>query len=472
MKTLLILMVVCLSALARVVLASPASLPVEFTSALSQSGVPLESVAVFVQAVDATEPILLHQAQKAMNPASTMKLVTSYAGLELLSPAYRWKTEVYYDGTLVQGLLSGNLYIKGYGDPSLMVADFWRLLNAIRQAGVREITGDIVIDSSAFASAYKTSAAFDGDGVRAYNALPNASLINLNAVSFRFDADASNVNISIEPALPALKVRNQLKVGRADCAGWRNRLGYDVKRDGDTAVVTFSGVYPSDCKEKYMELIVFDNATYTGHLFKELWRQLGGSFNGATLQKTVPANASLFYSYESDAIAGILRDINKWSNNVMARQVLLTLGLKKGAPATEAKGAQVIKEWVQAKGWQFDELVIENGAGLSRKERISAAHMGQMLVGAYQSPVMPELMSSLPIIALDGTMKKRMVDSPIQGRAHLKTGSLTGVFALAGYVLANNGKRYALVLMVNHANAAGTKKAQDALLEWVYNNAQ
>lgn len=472
MKTILIVLCLLWNVIANQAVALGASLPTEFTSALSQSGVPADSVAVFVQDVDAAEPILLHQAQKAMNPASTMKLVTTYAGLEILSPAYRWKTEIYHDGALAQGVLSGNLYIKGYGDPSLMASDFWRLLNAIRQAGVKEITGDIVIDSSAFASAYKTSATFDGDGVRAYNALPNASLINLNAVSFRFDADASTVNISVDPALPALNVRNQLKIGKGDCAGWRNRLGYDVKRDGDTAVVTFSGVYPRDCKEKYMELIVFENATYTGHLFKQLWAQLGGKFNGATMEKTVPANATLLYSYESDAIAAILRDINKWSNNVMARQVLLTLGLNKGVPSTESKGAQVIKEWTQAKGWQFDELVIENGSGLSRKERISAAHMGHMLVDAYQSPVMPELMSSLPIIALDGTMKKRMVDSPIQGRAHLKTGSLTGVFALAGYVLAKNGKRYVLVMMVNHANAAGTKKAQDALLEWVYNNAQ
>ena len=152
----------------------------------------------------------------------------------------------------------------------------------------------------------------------------------------------------------------------------------------------------------------------------------------------------------------------------MARQLLLTLGLKKGAPATETKCAQVIKEWLAAKQLPMDELVIENGSGLSRKERMSAEHMAQLLVAAYRSPVMPELMSSLPILSLDGTMKKRMLGSTMEGRAHLKTGSLTGVFALAGYVHAKNGKRYALSLMINHPKAASTKAAQDALLDWVY----
>lgn len=464
MKKLFILL--CLSCPA---FAGPAGLPTEVVNALNAAGVPKDNVAVFVQAVDDTAPIVSHQAQKAMNPASTMKLVTTYAGLEILKPSYRWKTEFYQDAEVAQGILNGNLYMKGYGDPSLMAANLWRMLNALRQTGLKHISGDLIIDSSAFASAYKSSGEFDGDDMRAYNALPNATLINLNAVSFRFDADATSVNISVEPDLPAVKVRNALKVGKGDCAGWRNRLGYDVKREANTAVVTFSGVFPNECSEKYMELIVFDHTQYAGHLFKQIWTQLGGTLDGTVLQQAVPNHARLVYRYESDAIPAVLRDINKWSNNVMARQVLLTLGLKKGQPATEAKGAQVIQDWLQAKGWQFDELVIENGSGLSRKERISAAHMGQMLVGAYQSPVMPELISSLPIIGLDGTMKKRMQGAGLEGRAHLKTGSLTGVFALAGYVLANNGKRYVLVMMVNHAKSANTKLTQDTLLEWVYN---
>ena len=153
----------------------------------------------------------------------------------------------------------------------------------------------------------------------------------------------------------------------------------------------------------------------------------------------------------------------------MARQLLLTIAAEtQGAPATEAKGEAAIKQWLASKNIQADELVIENGSGLSRIERISAAHLGQMLLNAFQSPIMPELMASLSIMGLDGTAQKRLKDSSLAGRAHLKTGSLDGVSAIAGYVLDKNNKRHVLVMMVNHANAAASKNAQDALLESVF----
>lgn len=152
----------------------------------------------------------------------------------------------------------------------------------------------------------------------------------------------------------------------------------------------------------------------------------------------------------------------------MARQLLLTLAAEKsGTPATEVKGAEAIKAWLAGKGLRFDELVIENGSGLSRIERISAEHLGKMLVAAFRSPVMPELMASLPILAADGTVKKRLNDSQANGRAHLKTGSLDGVSAFAGYEIDANNHRHVLVMMVNHPKAAASKAAQDALIEWV-----
>ena len=158
----------------------------------------------------------------------------------------------------------------------------------------------------------------------------------------------------------------------------------------------------------------------------------------------------------------------------MARQLLLTLVIEKQSlPATEEKGAQVLKDWMASKNNDAKELVIENGSGLSRTERISAAHLGALLVSAYHSAIMPELMASLPILALDGTLKKRLNDSAIynaiQGRAHLKTGSIDGVSAIAGYVLDAKNRRHVLVMLVNNAKAEQSKKAQDALIEWTYN---
>lgn len=154
----------------------------------------------------------------------------------------------------------------------------------------------------------------------------------------------------------------------------------------------------------------------------------------------------------------------------MARQLLLTIAAEKnGLPATESKGAATVNTWLLGKGFNFNELIVENGSGLSRIERISAEHLGRMLVSAYNSPIMPELMASMPILAQDGTIKKRLNDSLSNGRAHLKTGSIDGVSAIAGYVIDANSHRHVLVMLINHAKAAASKNAQDALIEWAFN---
>jgi serine-type D-Ala-D-Ala carboxypeptidase/endopeptidase (penicillin-binding protein 4) len=217
---------------------------------------------------------------------------------------------------------------------------------------------------------------------------------------------------------------------------------------------------------------VFDDEKYAFYTFKKLWKELGGKFSGKLKVQDVPIGATKILEQQSDPLGYVLRDINKWSNNLMARQLLLTIAAEKnGAPATEAKGEAAIKTWLASKDQKFDELVIENGSGLSRIERISAAHLGQLLVTAYNSPIMPELMASLSITGLDGTAQKRLKDTNLQGRAHLKTGSLDGVSAIAGYVLDSQNKRKIIVMIINHAKAGASKNAQDALIEWVFNNA-
>lgn len=451
-----------------------AELPIKVLSELKKIGLPAENVSVYVQPL-AEQPALLkpalleHQATAALNPASTMKLLTSYASLSLLGPAYRWKTEIYSDGPLQNGILNGNLYIKGYGDPNFSTDDFSRLLNRLHQAGVQEIKGDLIIDNSYFSSKAQSAGSFDGEFARAYNATPSAFLLNQKTSSFRFDADTDRVTISMEPDLREITVNNQLKLGNVDCTGWRNALSYDVKQQSGLATVTFNGIYPANCNEKYLELLALDEVNFDYHLFRKTWKAIGGDFNGKVRMQTVPPNATKLLQQDSKTLAQILPDMNKWSNNLTARQLLLTIAAEKMAmPATEENAVFTVKQWLNSQGLQFNELVVENGSGLSRIERISAQHMGQLLTHAYYSPVMPELISSLPIAALDGTMQRRLKGSVVQGRAHLKTGTINGVYTLAGYVLGQHGERYVIVFMANDAKAAYTKPAQDALLEWVY----
>lgn len=451
-----------------------AELPTEVAESLKKAGIPLTSVAVYVQPIDAATPSVSHNADKSLNPASVMKLVTTYAALDMLTPAYRWKTEVYRDGSLENGVLNGNLIIKGKGDPSFKAQEFWRLLMSLQQAGVKEIKGDLIIDKSHFAKnigSRKTfdDGAFDKEKWRAYNAEPSAFLVNGRSTSFKFVATESNVNVSQEFELPEIKIINQMKLSNADCGEWRSRFGYTVKQTELSSIVTFSGSFSPDCGERYLELSVLDDEKYAFYTFKKLWRELGGVFNGGLKIQEVPLDAPKILEQTSEPLGYVVRDINKWSNNLMARQLLLTIAAEKiGLPATEAKGMSAITAWLAQKTLKFDELVVENGSGLSRTERISAQHLGQLLVSAYHSAIMPEFMASFSVAGLDGTAQKRLNGTQIEGRAHLKTGSIDGVSAIAGYVLDNQHKRHVLVMLVNDKKAGTSKNAQDALIEWVY----
>ncbi len=470
-----------------------AELPSSVIDALKKAGIPQESVAVVVRSVDGLHENVIHNATSSFNPASVMKLVTTNAALDLLTPAFRWKTEIYQNGLVNNGVLSGDLIIKAYGDPSFKAQEFWRLLMTLQQAGIKEITGNLVIDKSYFANdiakniVHKSS--FDNEPWRAYNAMPSAFLVNGRSSSFKFVADASdavNGRVHIEPefSLPELQIINEVKWSQSACGDWRSHVAYTVKTEDSKdvaaktsgAVATFNGTFSPDCGERYLELSVFDDEQYAFYTFKKLWLELGGKFSGQLKIQEKPASAVKVLEQLSDPLGYVVRDINKWSNNLMARQLLLTIAAEKTLlPATEINGATAIKNWLASKSFNgkslnFDELVIENGSGLSRTERISAEHLSQMLVSAYNSPVMPEFISSLPILSLDGTAKKRLKDSPVSARAHLKTGSLEGVSTIAGYVLDKDNKRQVIVMMVNHAKAGASKVAQDALIEWVYSH--
>lgn len=446
-----------------------AELPASVAAELRKVGIPQDAVAVAVQPLDANAPVILHNASKPMNPASVMKLVTTYAALEALTPAYRWKTEVFRNGTLNNGVLEGDLFIKGYGDPSFKAQDFWRLLMTLQQAGIQKINGNLVIDKSVFADEVSQRTTFDDETWRAYNAMPSAFLVSGRSTSFKFSVQDGKVKVDQEFELPEIQIVNQMKFRQNGCGDWRNYFSYTVLQKNGGVVVTFTGSYSPECEERYLELSVLSDTQYAFYTFKKIWTQLGGQFNGQLQIASVPLTAQKITTHYSEPLSQVMHDINKWSNNLMARQLMLTVGLEFGSamPVTEKTAATAIQEVLARKGLFFDELVLENGSGLSRVERISAEHLMQMLVRAFKSPVMPDFMASLPILGLDGTTKKRLVDSTLQGRAQLKTGSLNGVTTIAGYLLDASLRRYAVVFLINLPNAAQGRKAQDALLEAV-----
>jgi D-alanyl-D-alanine carboxypeptidase/D-alanyl-D-alanine-endopeptidase (penicillin-binding protein 4) len=450
--------------------AHAAGLPTTVVDALKRGAIPQNAVATYVQEVSGPVPRIAINSTTGFNPASTMKLVTSDAALEILGPAFTWKTQVYATGTQSGDVLNGDLVIKGSGDPKLVTEKFWQFLRQIRAAGIREIRGNLILDRSVFEDTSYDASHFDGDPLKPYNAGPDALLLNYKALAFHFLPDASRrvVSVSVDPPLAAYPITAPV-FSDGPCTDWQAKLQPALDRNG----TRFAGAFPAACGEKtwYLHPYQMTHAEYFGLVFRQLWTDVGGVFKGSIIDGVSPPNARLVTEWQSPALPEVVRDINKYSNNVMARQLLLTLAsdvLK--VPATSERGARVIKTWLTAKGIDASQLVIENGSGLSRTERISAEAMGRMLVAAFQSPVMPELMSALPLVGFDGTMRKRLLTQTVAGRAHIKTGSLNDVRAVAGYVLAASGKRYAVVCIINHINAPSGQAAHDALLQWIYEN--
>ncbi len=447
-----------------------AQLPPPVAQALARAGIPETSAGVYVQEIGAAEPLVAHRAEQGFNPASVMKLVTTYAGLELLGPAHQWSTDIYTEGVMLQDVLVGNLIIKGGGDPKFTIENFWLLLRALRAKGVREIRGDLLLDRSLFANDHPDPGRFDGEPTQPYNTTPDALLTNFKTFTLTFapDAEGKGVRITVDPPSAKLHIVNNLTLAEGACGNWLGRIKTQVQDSGDTARLTFAGPYARQCGEQANYYSVLGHREYVGGLFQHLWRDLGGVFNGRVRDGDANANAIKVVSQRSPALSEIVRDINKFSNNVMARQLLLSIGASAGGAATPDRATRVVQQFFAGKGLPMPQLVIENGSGLSRIERVSARDLGQMLQAAFRSPVMPEFIASMPLVGVDGTMIRRLTNSGVAGQAHIKTGLITGVRAMAGYVLDAKGRRVSVVLLINHANSHNGNAVQDALLRWVH----
>lgn len=447
--------------------ARAADLPAVFASALKQAGIPPDHVAVVVQPLDAAQPVLSHNPEAAMNPASVMKLVTSFAALNQLGPGYAWTTDIWADGPIENGVLNGDLVIKGNGDPGLTLERVWLLQRALRARGVHHIRGNLVLDTSHFDLPPTDPGAFDGEPLAAYNATPGALVANFNALALRLKPDGEQVLIVPEIALPGVALSSQLVLdGGIECNGWKDGIKPFVPGDQPLTLVV-GGRYPRGCGEQLLTLNLFEPAATFDYIFRGLWAEAGGTLSGATVAGNAPATEPLL-RFESEPLTDALTRLNKYSNNLMTRNLFLTLGAESyGAPATLDKGARAVRAALAQRGISTRKLVLENGSGLSRIERISAASLSQLLGAAYRSPLFAEFESALPIVAIDGTLKRRFNGSALAGNAHLKTGSLRDVSALAGYLYSARGQRVGFVMLVNHANARRSEAAQRALLEWV-----
>lgn len=448
-------------------LALAAQVPAPVRAALARAAVPQSAVAIVVQPADGARPTLAHNAEVAMNPASVMKIVTAYAALDLLGPSFTFKTDVLVAGELAGGILAGDVVLRGGGDPKLTYERLWQVAHQLRARGVREIRGDVIVDRGYFALPPHDPARFDNDPRRAYNVGADALLVNFQAVDFRFVPEATGLRITAEPDLPNLQVLSRVSLTNEPCASWRRNLKHEVEARGLIATVVFSGSMPAACGERSWPLSVLDGPAFTESTLRWVWSEAGGVLRGKVRAGATPLDARLFYRHESEPLANLVRDMNKFSNNVMARHLFLALSAERGAPGDAEASARIVREWLRGRGLAAPDLVLENGSGLSRGERASAGTLAAILRDAWLSALMPEMVASFPIYGVDGTLRTRRGVGAV-GEAHLKGGTLADVQALAGYVVDRQGRRWITVMIVNHAHAGAAQPALDALVEWVH----
>lgn len=448
-------------------------LPPSVQRVLDGHGLDTAGLSIVVQAVEAEQPLLAINPGTLRSPASTIKLLTTFAALDLLGPAYSWRTEAWINGDLSEGRLNGDLILRGGGDPYLTTERFWSFLRDLNARGLRYIDGDLVIDNSYFDPEPEDPGAFDGQPWRTYNVTPDALLVNLKAVQFRVyrPAGGGRPRVITDPVLANLKIDNRIGTAKGPCRGFQRGVAIDLPEGLGGNAVQLSGRFPAGCREYSLYRTVMTPPQFAYGVFKPLWQQLGGSLSGDVRTGAVPDDAERFSTFDSVPLAEIVRNVNKFSNNVMTRQLLLTMGAEKESePGTAAKGREVINRWLTDLGLETEGIFVDNGSGLSRETRIPAGVMAELLMTAWRHPYMPEFIASMPLSGMDGTMRNRFRGTTLAGHLHVKTGRLDDVYAIAGYVHARSGTRYVVVVFHNDKDVhrGPGRELQDALLRWVF----
>lgn len=483
---------------------SRGALPASAAQALAAAAVPADALAAVALPLGHAGPAWGVRAEVPMQPGSTMKLVTSVVALDRLGPGHRGHTALKSAARLADGVLQGDLWLEGGADPDLGLAAFWALLVELRAAGVRRIEGDLVVDRRRFNPARADLGAppFDDGTEWPYNVIPDALGLADALLPVEIDAGADAVTARTVPPLAGIEVRSRMTLAERRCIDWEDdwKPPRQVQAEG-ALTVELHGSFPRDCRRR-VALQVVDRQRLTEAIFRTLWAELGGAFSGRVIEA---APEAALYAAPADtggadrtgragrtegALAAppataapmrtlaqrlsrpwgeVLRGMNKASDNPRTRLLYLSLGVPlmaahPGVP-TAALSERVVRQWFAEHRIDTPGLVLDNGSGLSRSERITPLALAQMLQVAWAGRYASDFMASLPLAGEDGTMRSRLKDSPAAGWSRLKTGTLRNVAALAGYVRDAEGRPWAVAMMVNHERARAARPALDALVD-------
>ncbi|WP_018993775.1 MULTISPECIES: D-alanyl-D-alanine carboxypeptidase/D-alanyl-D-alanine-endopeptidase [unclassified Thioalkalivibrio] len=447
-------------------------LPAPLQRAIQAQGLSPDSVGLWVQRVPDGAVLARLNADTPYNPASTVKLATSLAALHELGPNYTWTTEIWATRPIQDGVLRGDLVIRGTGDPGMVSEEYWRMIGELRRTGLKRIEGDVILDASHFQLPNGNPGDFNRQPLRAYNQLPYALHVNSNSQRFhvRPERRGNGIDVVVDPPLPGLEVVNRLQPTRGGCGEWQRGIQFNV--DQDAQRVTFSGQYPVNCGNYEMLRSVLSPEANHAEMFRMAWDQWGGELTGRVRTGVLPVlHDEPIVRHRSRPLSDLIRVSNKWSSNVMSDHLLLTLGARKnGPPATMDKGREALVDSLRDLGVDVGGMVVDNGSGLSRDARMTARQLGEILEAGWKHPHRPEFQSSLALSGLDGTLRNRFRNGDLRGQMHLKTGHINEVSAVAGYVRTSSGDDVIVTVLVNgpRAHIGHGRNLQDAVLEWAH----
>lgn len=403
--------------------------------------------------------------RQPLNPASVAKVFTTGLALDQLLPTYRFKTGFHAESDPLDGVLRGPLYIKGSGDPGFTTSDLWYSLRMLRSKGVKTIRGNVVLDDSVFSDqgvqlTSDDTEAFDEAPHRAYHAQPYGLLMNHGSMMIYLELNQNSVRVVPEEAPQSWAFVSEVQAVGGGCGAWKNGMEVGFARRGSDVVVTVKGSYPRACGTSPLPIRVPPQDWLWESWFREIWAQLGGEFSGQVVKGKTPANTVALYTFYGKQLAEHIKQVNKWSSNVMARHLELAVA---GSP--QLFNTKML-QWLNAQGIDTRDWYFENGSGLSRSTRIDAQGLTQFLRNMAQRADFPDYLSSFPRAGADGTLRSRMKE--VDGYAYLKTGSLNGVRSIGGYLRDKDGQLWAVGVMVKSPNAAESWAGMEGMLEFLY----
>ena len=449
------------------------SVPDPVQAALAKAGLPADSLGYVLQPLDGSRPALRQRADDAMAPASTMKLVTATVALDKLGINQRGRTELLAASVPVGGIVDGPLILRGGADPDLDWPALWWLLRQLRESGVREIRGGLVVDRTLFSPTRFDVGLppFDDAPEFDYNVIPDALHLNGSLLDVELQATAGGVAARTLPALPGLSVdASAMMLSTRLCKDWDEEWKpAAVQPAGDGWALKLQGAFPAGCHRR-APLQLVDRQWLVTHAVRQLWTELGGTMAPGDVEAAAPAGAVVLASHRGRPLAEVLRGVMKSSDNALIRLVYLQLGAQaaQGGEPTLVAAERVVREWLAAHHIDTAALVLDNGSGLSRSERVSPALLAGVLREGQAGAQAPELLATLPVAGVDGTLSRRLKDSPAAGHARLKTGTLHDAVGLAGFVPDATGRPWVFVALLNHPEAAAKgRPVLDALVNWV-----